>query len=213
LSTRSKTAFWDGRLSDAAELARAGHRWAGSTSVAVLLAAQEADAAASTGWRRDARTALASAADHRDRVTRPDTVGGLLSCGPGRLSNYAAGVYLRIDQPDDALREADAALASFQAGDQRAYGTEMQIHITRALGHLHRGAVDGAADALGPVLTAPADHRLATVAGRLGDVLTALDEPTFAGSRATGTIQQAITAFRAESAALTLPPAIEEDPG
>lgn len=213
LSTRSKTAFWDHRLSEAIDLARAGQRFAGTTSVTVLLAAQEADAAAAMARPDDARTALASAADHRDRVSSSDAVGGLLSCGPARLSNYAAAVWLRIDRADDAIRDADAALDLYRTGDQRAYGTEMQLHVTRALGHLHNGAIDGAAEALGPVLTAPPEHRLATVAGRLADVSAALADPRFTASREAGTMQQAITAFRAESAELTLPPAIEEDPG
>ena len=211
LSTQSKNAFWDRRLSDAVEFARAGQAIGRTTSVGVLLAAQEADAASQMGRTADAWTALGVLADARDAVDRPDEVGGLLSCDTARQGNYAAAVYVRTGRPGDALREAHAALSQYRDGDGHARGTEMQLHISRALGHLHGGALDGAAEALGTVLTAPPDERLAPVAGRLGEVTTALLDHRFTGSRVADSMREAITDYR--SVALPLPPAIEESPG
>jgi hypothetical protein len=211
LSTRSKTAFWDGRLAEAADLARAGSRLATSSSVAVLLAAQEADVAAEMGRPDEARRLLGSATEALDRVTRTDTVGGLLSCGSARLGNYAAGVYVRTGQPDDALRETDAALAAYASGEPRAHGTEMQLHVSRALVYLHTGALDGAAEALGPVLATPAEQRLATVAGRLSDVATVLEAAPYDRSKDAIALRRAIADFRSHSAALTMPQDPQED--
>jgi hypothetical protein len=205
LSTRSKNAFWGKRLTDAAALAKAGQEYAGSTSVAVLLAAQEADAAASMGRGTAARVAIDRAFGHRDTITEPDAIGGLLSCGPARLSNYAAAVYLRTDQPDAALREADAALSEYVRSGIRVIGTEMQLHVSRTLAHVQIGALDAAAEALQPILDAPAEHRLATVAARLHEVTAALADPRFIASREAGTIRDAIATFQVESAAPVLP--------
>lgn len=205
LSTRSKNAFWGNRLTDAAALAEAGQEYAGSTSVAVLLAAQEADAAASMGRGAAARLALGRAVGHRDAITGSDAVGGLLSCGPARLSNYAAAVHLRIGQPDAALKEADAALSEYVRSGVRVFGTEMQLHVSRALAHVQIGALDAAAEALQPILDAPAEHRLATVAARLHEVTGALADPRFVANREAGTMREAITAFQVESAAPVLP--------
>lgn len=207
LSTRSKNAYWGKRLTDAAALAKAGQEYAGSTSVAVLLAAQEADAAASMGRGADARAALGRAIDQRDTATGPDAIGGLLSCGSARLSNYAAAVYLRIDQPDAALREADDALNEYVRSGARVFGTEMQVHVSRTLAHVQIGALDAAGEALRPILDAPADQRLATVAARLQEVTAALADPRFTTSREAGSMREAITAFQVESAAAPALPA------
>lgn len=204
LSTRSKNAFWSKQLTHAAELARAGQEYARSTSVAVLLAAQEADAEASMGRAANARAALGRATAHRDAVRGPDAVGGLLSCGSARLSNYSAAVYLRIDQPHAALREADDALSQYVASGVRVFGTEMQLHVSRSLAHVQMGALDAAGEALRPILDAPAEQRLATVAARLHEVNAELGRPKFASSREAGSMRQAIIAFQ-ESAAPALP--------
>ena len=206
LATRSKTAFWDRRLDDAVEFARAGEQLGAGSSVTVLLAAQQADAAAVMGRADDVRSALRRAAGHQERAGTPDAIGGLLACNSARLSNYAAAAYLRIGELDHALREADQALAEYRVGVQRAYGTELQIHVSRALGQVLRGGLDEAAEALRPVLAAPSEKRPATVAARLVELTGALRDPRYAGSREAGTMREAVRMFRAESAAPVVPP-------
>ena len=199
LSTRSKTAFWSGRLPDAVALAAEGQRWARSTSAAVLLASQEADALAEMRQQANAHAALSIACDARATDGEHETVGGLLSCGIARQSNYAAGVYLRSARPDDALREADRALTAYETDEAPNYGTELQIHITR-------DDVDGVAHALQPVIDTPLERRLDTVTRRLRQVSLALAGPRYADSREAGTLRESIEDFSAETAQLALPP-------
>ncbi|WP_405536705.1 XRE family transcriptional regulator [Streptomyces sp. NBC_00075] len=170
LSTRSKVAFWDGRLRDAVNYARRGATCRPSGTVSVLLACQEADAWSRLGAEREALGALSRAAEARDTLRGEDEVGGIFACQPARQENYAAAVQLRIGRPVDALRAADGALALLKAQPVRAYGTEAQIHISKASAHLSTGEAEGAFEALAPVLALPPDHRLEPVARRVGEL-------------------------------------------
>ncbi|GHE38095.1 helix-turn-helix domain-containing protein [Streptomyces capitiformicae] len=170
LSTRSKVAFWDGRLRDAINYARHGGTCRPSGTVGVLLACQEADAWSQLGAATEALGALDRAKDARDTMTGEDEVGGIFACQPARQENYSAAVLLRVGRPTEALRAADSALASLAALPVRAYGTEAQIHISRASAHLATGEAEGAFEALAPVFGLRPDQRLEPVARRLSEL-------------------------------------------
>lgn len=177
LSTRSKIAFWDGRLKEAITRARQGASYRTGGTVGVLLACQEADAWSQLGAHDEAIAALARAEDARDAVTEADDIGGLFSCLPARQENYAAGVRLRVGAPTEALQAAENALTLLASQPVRAYGTEAQIHISRAAAHLDTGEAEGALEALAPVLALPPDHRLAPVTERLRALTSGLSHP------------------------------------
>lgn len=170
LSTRSKVAFWDGRLRAAVNYARQGATCRPSGTVSVLLACQEADAWSQLGAESEALEACARAAEARDTMRGEDEVGGIFACQPARQENYAAAVQLRIGRPADALRAANSALALLKTQPVGAYGTEAQIHISMASAHLSTGDAEGAFEALAPVLALPPDHRMAPVIQRLGEL-------------------------------------------
>ncbi|MEU9882591.1 helix-turn-helix domain-containing protein [Streptomyces phaeochromogenes] len=170
LSTRSKVAFWDGRLRDAVNYARRGAAYSPTGTVGVLLACQEADAWSQLGAETEALGALARAEGARDTMSGEDEVGGIFACQPARQENYVAAVELRIGRPSDALRAADNALTLLKTQPVRAYGTEAQIHISKAAAHLATGEAEGAFEALAPVLALPPDHRMEPVTRRLGEL-------------------------------------------
>jgi hypothetical protein len=87
LSTRSKVAFWDGRLRDAVNHARRGSTYRSTGSANVLLACQEADAWSKLGAASEAVAAVRRAADARHTVAGEDEVGGIFSCPPARQEN------------------------------------------------------------------------------------------------------------------------------
>lgn len=199
LSTRSKVAFWDGRLREAINFARRGRTYGTAGTVAVLLACQEADAWSELGAHDEALAALSVAEDARAAVTGRDEIGGVFACQPARQENYAAAVQLRVGRPADALRSADSALALLHVQPVRAYGTEAQIHISQASAHLAAGEADGALEALTPVLALPPDHRLAPVARRLGELQSGIGRPLASSNAALG-LRQAIEEFCLDSA-------------
>ncbi|MFC8671492.1 XRE family transcriptional regulator [Streptomyces griseorubiginosus] len=199
LSTRSKVAFWDGRLRDAINFARRGATYRTTGTVAVLLACQEADAWSELGAHDEASASLARAEDARAAMSGEDDIGGIFACQPARQENYAAAVQLRLGRPADALRSADSALALLTVQPVRAYGTEAQIHISQAAAHLATGEAEGALDALAPVLALPPDHRLAPVTRRLGELCSGISRPQTGGTAAIG-LRQAIEEFCVDSA-------------
>ncbi|MFK0111621.1 helix-turn-helix transcriptional regulator [Streptomyces sp. NPDC091217] len=198
LSTRSKVAFWDGRLRDAVNFARRGATYDTTGTVAVLLACQEADAWSELGAQDEALAALSRAEAAREAMTGRDDIGGIFACQPARQENYAAAVQLRVGRPVDALRSADNALTLLHVQPVRAYGTEAQIHISQASAHLAAGEADGAFEALAPVLALPPDHRLAPVTRRLGELCSGIGRPS-AGSTAVVGLRQAIEEFCLDS--------------
>ncbi|WP_254650536.1 XRE family transcriptional regulator [Streptomyces sp. GbtcB7] len=199
LSTRSKVAFWDGRLREAINFARHGATYQTKGSVAVLLSCQEADAWSELGAQDEALAALARVEEARAAMTGEDEIGGIFSCQPARQENYAAAAQLRVGRPAEALRSADKALTLLAAQPVRAYGTEAQIHISQAAAHLATGEAEGAIEALAPVLALPPDHRLAPVTRRLGELCAGIGRPFTSGTSAVG-LRQAIEEFCVDSA-------------
>ncbi|MFD5754582.1 XRE family transcriptional regulator [Streptomyces sp. NPDC127044] len=199
LSTRSKVAFWDGRLREAINFARHGATYQTTGSVAVLLSCQEADAWSELGAQDEALAALARVEEARAAMSGADEIGGIFSCQPARQENYAAAAQLRVGRPAEALRSADKALTLLAVQPVRAYGTEAQIHISQAAAHLATGEAEGAIEALAPVLALPPDHRLAPVTRRLGELRSGIGRPN-AGSTAAVGLRQAIEEFCVDSA-------------
>ncbi|MGW1728961.1 XRE family transcriptional regulator [Streptomyces sp. NPDC002306] len=189
LSTRSKVAFWDGRLREAIAYARRGVTCHPTGTVAVLLTCQEADAWSRLGVYGEAMDALARADDVRDSVVDSDDIGGLFSCQPARQENYAAAVHLRVGEPAQALRAADNALSLLTVQPVRAYGTEAQIHISKAAAHLATGESEGALEALAPVLSLPPDNRLAPVTQRLYELVCDQGQARAVGAGLRGAIE------------------------
>ncbi|MFI0914245.1 XRE family transcriptional regulator [Streptomyces abikoensis] len=191
LSTRSKVAFWDGRLRDGITHARRGSEQRPQGTVAILLACQEADAWSELGAGREARAALTRAEEARDAGSSDD-IGGLFSCPEIRRANYAAGVRLRVGDPAGALREAEEALRTQPA---HAYGTSAQIYIGRAFAHLMLGSPDGAADAVEPVLALASEYRLDPLVHRMRELARALARSKFSGTRPGRQLQMEINAW------------------
>ncbi|MGW1279748.1 helix-turn-helix transcriptional regulator [Streptomyces tsukubensis] len=168
-STRSKVAFWDGRLKDAISHARRGTSCRPQGTVGVLLQCQEADAWSKLGVDSEVEDALNRAEALRESLTGTDEVGGLFSCPSARQENYAAGAHLRVGSFNDSLMEANRALEHLRAQSSRPYGTEAQIHISRAAALVGAGHPEGVMDALGPVLALPLGQRLMTITQRMED--------------------------------------------
>jgi hypothetical protein len=205
LATQSKTAFWDGRRREAAAYARRGLTLSPSGTAAVMLACQEADAWAELGAAEEARAALRAAEEARERVHESDDIGGLFSCGPFRLSNYAASVNLRLGDPAGAIQLTEAALGYLDRGDPRAYGTVAQVHICAVQAHVLADHLDGATAALTPVLAIPPAQRLDPVTQRMREVGRALVAPRLRGSSAARALQGQVEDFCAASLPAQLP--------
>jgi hypothetical protein len=207
LCSQSKTAFWDGRLKLAADVARCGYESCPPNSTRVLLACQEADAVDLAA----AGVALARATGAHEQISREDDLGGVFSCGQVRRANYSVGVHLRAGDSQSALAAANGAAAS-DGREEVGYGTWGQIQIGAGLAFLQAGELEGAVDRLAPVLVMPAAQRLATLAARMGEVDAMLAGAPFRGERTAAGLAEEIRSYRLEGASARALPAGNEPP-
>lgn len=194
LSSMSKTAMWAGEFAQSADLAARGRLYPAIGSVHTMLACQEADALAEGGSAARARQ-LITAIPCSTGAVSADEVSGLLSCNQTRRINYVTSVLARSGQPEHAARTAMALLDGTD-GAHAAQGTLAQLRITAARGYATMGDVELAAHVLGPVLAAPAERRLATVAHRLAQLdRTITTLPSLRAQRSTPALSSAIETY------------------
>jgi hypothetical protein len=78
----------------------------------------------------------------------------------GRQAIFTLSVCLHTGDPDGALRAARDADAYWASGGGKVTATWAQVRAGAAMAHLLKGAPDGAAAELAPVLELPPDQRM-----------------------------------------------------
>jgi tetratricopeptide (TPR) repeat protein len=204
-------AYWSGRLTDSVRYAEQGAETAAHSrgSATVRLASSQARSLAALGRIEEAHAALGRAADARERVAPDelDALGGLCWFSRSRQLYFAADTLAWADHEADhterlALEALDAyAVAPAQ---DRAFGDEAGTRCALALARVQRGQIDGAAEAIAPVLDLPPAQRIHGIVTSVDHVNTALRQIGQPGRTATDLLD-AIQAFSCER--LALPPA------
>lgn len=201
-ATQHTAAFWKSRFLDAACYAEDGLRYAATGSAEAFLSSAWALDLAKAGQISDACTALARARDATEVVEqRHDDLAGPFTCSTDRAGGFWSDVYLALGQPVNALTEADRAVAAFELVpvEQRNPGSERMARVQQVRAHLALSQLDGAYEALAPVLDTSPEYRVRPLMQRLGEVHTQAatckqrDEPTLCA------VRDAITAFREQS--------------
>jgi hypothetical protein len=199
---QSLIAYWAGWPQEAARYAEHGADLAtqvsGSTSV--WLPALQARAAAALGDSDSTAAAVDRAAAARDRATPDelDQIGGLLSFPRPRQLYYAADATAWLaGQEDRAEREATEAVHAYQTAeaDEQSFSDEAGSRADLALARARRGALDGAREALDPVLDLPRAQRVAGIVLSMHRIHQALRTPQYTGSHAAREAQEEIEAF------------------
>lgn len=209
LSAQAKTARWQGTrlgrnvgaslFARSADLAREGFERSPQAPVRVLLASQEASAAALLGDTARARRALRDAADLAGSMPSADSGMSTWSCPEPRRALYAMSVAIRLRDPDAALRAAEAADAAWAAGAPSLYGVWALVRIGAGTAHVMNGDLDAGAGQLDPVLTLAPPLRIATITRYLADMDALLAQPRFAASSAARDMRAQIRAFTASA--------------
>ncbi|GGJ87522.1 hypothetical protein GCM10010123_16380 [Pilimelia anulata] len=199
---QSLVAYWAGRYADAVRYAEAGAALAdraGGTA-AVWLPVSAARAHAALGDAGRALAAIRRADDGWSRV-RPDDVdalGGICTFTRARMLYYAADALAWLPaEAATAGRYAEAAVAAY--ADPRdpawAFGDRAGSHTDLAIARIAGRDLDGAGDALRPVLDLPAAQRINGVRHSVRRVQRALVHAGLAGA-GTGLVEE-IDAFTA----------------
>lgn len=204
-------AYWSGRLIDSVRYAEQGAEAAATAggSSAVWLASGQARSLAALGRIEEAHAAVDRATEARNQVQPDelDELGGLCTFTRPRQLYYAADALAWADSEADhterlALEALDAyAVAPAQ---DRAFGDEAGTRCALALARVQRGQIDGAAEAIAPVLDLPPAQRIHGIVTSVDHVNTALRQIEQPGRSATDLLD-AIQAFSSER--LALPPA------
>ncbi|WP_037559389.1 hypothetical protein [Spirillospora albida] len=200
LAAQSKTARWESRYADAAQLARCGYELAPPCSRGrVLLAVSEATALQHQGDIREATRALDRAQAARDAHPATDLAADAWSCTRARQANYALQVGLGARDPMWAARSAREADDAWADGDQWVYGTWAQVRIGAALAHVMAGEPAAAAAELEDVFGIEADYRVVTISGRMTDVDRRLRHSRYRADPCASDLRTRIRAFQAGS--------------
>lgn len=130
-----------------------------------------------------------------------DEIGGVFGFGDAKSHCYAAATYIHIGHADAALSATSRAIELYASGPagQRSYGAESLARVDAAMAYLLKRRLDGAAEALRPVLAMPADMRIAQLGERLMGVRAGLADPGFRASGEARALSERIDLFCAET--------------
>ncbi|GAA0602682.1 hypothetical protein GCM10009534_41570 [Kribbella sandramycini] len=175
-ATQHTAAFWQDDFTRAGEYAQDGLRYATGTSRRFLTGALAVDLARS-GQSSAAQQALKTAQDVATEPHESEFPGPLL-CTPERAEGIWSDTHLALGRVKPTLTHANRSVAGFEAAPHvtRNLGSERMIRLQQAKAHLLLGELDGAIDAMQPVLGTALEYRVRPLLHRLGEV-TALAEP------------------------------------
>jgi tetratricopeptide (TPR) repeat protein len=200
-SVQAKTARWQNRFVEAAELARRGFEVSGPTPTKAELAYREANAIALFGDVPRARSALWRAERTAEALTQDQPGTSVWSFPAGRRAVFSLSVALHIGDPAAALSAAETADSCWSAGDPKVPATWAQVRAGAAMAHLMMDSLDGAAAEIAPVLELAQELRIRTVTGYLEKLERMLCRPHFADSDLAAGLREQIRDFNSAPAA------------
>jgi hypothetical protein len=198
---QAKTARWQDRFIEAADLARQGFEASRPSPMKTQLAWYEANAAALLGDKTRARDAVTRAEQAAEMAHDSASDLSVWSFPIERQALLAQSVAMRTGDLNGALQAAETADTAWAAGDPIAPATWAQIRVGTGLAHLLKGDLDGTAEQLAQLLTLDPGMRLTTVTRYLANLDRRLSQPHFQGSPLAAQLRQQIQDFNA--AALT----------
>jgi hypothetical protein len=178
---QSLITYWALRPREALEYAQLGQQLPGTTgSVTVWLASLEARAWARLGNGAASREAIARASELREQLARNDLdqLGGMCYFSRPRQLYYASDAGAALPEHDESgLHEetealaADAITAYEQApGEEKSFGDEAGSRTDLAIARVRTGNLEGAREAIQPVLDLPVAQRIHGVVTSVLDV-------------------------------------------
>jgi transcriptional regulator with XRE-family HTH domain len=201
--TQSLIARFNGDYGVALEYVRDGmtHVTEGNGTGEARLLCGEAQCLANLGDSRAANQLLNAAEQARERVRQPDRLPGIFTFSETKQRYYAGSSLIWLDGGDDARRaagEAEAAISEWEQmpPEKRSLDDERLCHIYLATARVQLGNVEGAAEAMAPILALPRDLQISWINKRAARVGSMLSVPRFQGSPAADDLREAIKALK-----------------
>ncbi|MFE7745079.1 XRE family transcriptional regulator [Nocardia sp. NPDC057455] len=203
--------YWSQRPRRAVQLAQSGQEFAESATAQVRLLNIEARIWSALGSAADTDRCVRAADDAREIAatdTLHDEVGGVFGFNDAKANYYAGATYIHLGEAERALGATQRAIELYSNGpsEQRSYGAEALARVDCAAAHLINGSLDGAAEALQPVLGLDEDKRIAQLEERLTDMRRWIAAPAFRDSVEARRLDERIEEFCGATAAKDIPP-------
>ncbi|WP_084497504.1 helix-turn-helix domain-containing protein [Nocardia amamiensis] len=203
--------YWSQRPRRAVQLAQSGQEFAESATAHVRLLNIEARIWSALGSAADTDRCIRAAADAREIGATDalhDEVGGVFGFNDAKANYYAGATYIHLGQAEHALNATKRAIELYAKGpsEQRSYGAESLARVDCAAAHLINGSLDGAAEALQPVLGLDEDKRIAQLEERLNGVRRRIATPAFKDAVEARRLDERIEEFCGSTAAKGIPP-------
>jgi tetratricopeptide (TPR) repeat protein len=200
--TKSLISRFQGDYGRALDHVRDGYQWVGGGhgTGEARLRCGEAQCLANLGDSRAANAALDGAEHARERIRREDSLNGLFGFSRAKQSYYAGSSLIWLQGGHDAeraAREAEAAIQLWQSGpeEERSLDDERLAHIYLATARVQLDDVEGAAEAIRPVLSLPLEEQISWIVKRADRLSGMLSAPRYAGNQTAIEIIAAITAL------------------
>jgi hypothetical protein len=176
--------YWDGRLNESVRYAQQGAQFAerSSSTAAVWLPVSEARAWAALGNVAATQHAIERAEGAWDNVhgDELDELGGMCKFSRARQLYYTADALAWLPaEAGQAQDYATQAVTAYQdaTSPEWAFGDAAGSRCDLAVARIALGEIDGARDAIAPVLELPAEQRIRGIISSVQHVHTALRRP------------------------------------
>lgn len=166
-------AFWQQDFARAAHYAEDGLRYAGSGSTELYLSSAWALDLARCGNGERALAVLNRAQNAAESAGfGEDALSGPFTCSIARAGGFWSDTYLALGDTKEALLYADSAVKGFEStpNDRRNVGSERMVRCQQVKAHLLAGELDGASEALMPVLDTTPEHRVRPLLQRVDEI-------------------------------------------
>ncbi|RBO87946.1 hypothetical protein DFR74_110201 [Nocardia puris] len=203
--------YWSERPRRAVLLAQSGQEYAESATARVRLFNIEARIWSKIGSADDTERCVRAADDARARAATDDLhdeVGGVFGFPDAKAQYYAGATFIHLGRAEPALAATRRAIELYAGGpaEKRSYGAEALARVDCAAAHLINGSLDGAAEALDPVLGLDEDKRIKQLEERLTGVRRRIAAPTFRAATEARALDERIEEFCGATAAKGIPP-------
>jgi hypothetical protein len=202
---QSLIAYWGNAPRESLNYAQIGASTPGvQGTCAIWLTSLEARAWSVLGNSGESRTAIERADDLRERLTEDDLdrLGGICRFSQARQLYYAAeasAMLWRLHSsglavPGDSYAADAVSAYESAAPDERSFGDESGARTDLAISRISQGSLEGALEAIQPVLALPVDQRIHGIVGSVLNVHQAASKAA-PDAALTRDIQEAIEAY------------------
>lgn len=195
---QSLVSYWAGRTRESVRYAQSGAEFAAVNSSSVWLPMNEARAHAALGDANAARAAIERAERAWDLVQEDevDELGGLCLFGRTRQIYYAAEALSWLPSQSSLANDyATRAVAAYEdsSSPEWAFGDQAGAHSALAITRIQMGELEGASEAVAPVLSLAPEQRINGIVNATQRVHRALRDSPLAEDGSS--LQEQIEAF------------------